>query len=87
MDKKVLGQRIKKLRIKRGLSQKELSTILGYKNQSTLAMVEAGINDITVTSLYRYSKALNVSISDLLKEETELDEINTINFSTRSFSL
>ena len=37
MDRKLIGQNIKKLRIQRRLTQSQLASFMGYKNTSTLA--------------------------------------------------
>lgn len=78
MTKKELGQRIKKIRLEKGLSQSELAKLLFYKNHSTLAKVETGVNDITIETLYKYAKALDVEVSDILFNEQELKEVTDI---------
>ena len=66
MDKKQLGQRIKEIRKQKGLSQYKLATLMGYKDHSTLAKVETGVNDITVETLFKYASTLGVSVEDIL---------------------
>ncbi len=66
MDRKELGLRIRTIRKNKGLSQSQLAELMGYKNHSTLAKVETGINDITVETLYKYANVLNVRIGELL---------------------
>ena len=66
MNKKQLGRRIKELRKQKGLSQCQLAALMGYKDHSTLAKVETGVNDITVETLYKYASALGVSVEDIL---------------------
>ena len=68
MDRKEIGLRIKKIRKQRGLSQKELASMMGYKDHSTLAKVETGINDITIETLYKYSEILQFDVSDFFKQ-------------------
>ena len=40
MDKKEIGLRIKTIRKEKGLSQKELASLMGYKDVSTIAKIE-----------------------------------------------
>ena len=67
MDRKEIGMRIKKIRKQKGLSQKELAKLMGYKDHSTLAKVETGVNDITIETLYKYSEILDFDVLDFLK--------------------
>lgn len=66
MNRKELGLRIRTIRKNKGLSQSQLAELMGYKDHSTLAKVETGINDITVETLYKYADVLNVHIGELL---------------------
>ena len=66
MNRKELGLRIRTIRKNNGLSQSQLAELMGYKDHSTLAKVETGINDITVETLYKYADVLNVHIGELL---------------------
>ncbi|MCR5079597.1 MAG: helix-turn-helix domain-containing protein [Bacilli bacterium] len=70
MDRKEVGLRIKALRKARGLSQSELARRMGYKDHSTLAKVETGVNDITIETLYRYAEELGVEASHILGEDS-----------------
>ena len=47
MNKRELGLRIKSFRKEKGLSQKELASLMGYKDVSTIAKIETGVNDVT----------------------------------------
>ena len=62
-----VGLAIRKRRKELGLSQSELASRLGYKDHSTLAKVETGVNDITVDTLFKYAEALGLSATDLLR--------------------
>ena len=66
MDKKELGLRIKYARKEKGLSQKELSSLMGYKDVSTIAKIETGVNDVTIETLYKLADILSVSVFDIL---------------------
>ena len=68
-----LYQRIKARREELGMSQNELAKRLGYKDRSTIAKIEAGVNDITQTKIEAFAKALNTTASDLMGwEESQL---------------
>ena len=53
MNKRELGLRIKSFRKEKGLSQKELASLMGYKDVSTIAKIETGVNDVTTETLYK----------------------------------
>ena len=67
MDKKEIGLRIKTIRKEKGLSQKELASLMGYKDVSTIAKIETGVNDVTTETLYKLANYLSVDIRDILK--------------------
>ena len=71
MNRKQLGFRLKELRKQKGYSQYQLATLMGYKDHSTLAKVETGVNDITVETLYKYAEVLGVSISEILEFDSK----------------
>ena len=66
MDKKELGLRIKNARKEKGLSQKELASLMGYKDVSTIAKIETGVNDVTTETLYKLADILSVRVFDIL---------------------
>ena len=76
MGRVIVGLAIRKRRKELGLSQSELASRLGYKDHSTLAKVETGVNDITVDTLFKYAEALGLSATDLLSYS--LDEAKGI---------
>lgn len=61
-----LYKRIRSRREELGMSQSELAHRLGYKDRSTIAKIEAGINDITQTKIEAFAKALNTTASELM---------------------
>ncbi len=71
-----LGFRIKQLRTLRKLSQKEVALDLGI-NQGQYSRIESGKVEPTLASLRKIAKVFELSISELLKEEQDLNqEIN-----------
>lgn len=68
----LLGKRIKKLRIERGLSQVDLvARMQGNIDTTNISRIESGRTNPTIYSLYRLSEALEVSISELINFEIE----------------
>ncbi len=61
-----LGNRIKMYRNARGLSQSQLSDKCKL-HRTYLSMVERGEKNLTITSLIKIATALNVELTDLLK--------------------
>lgn len=61
-----LGENIKNRRIELGLSQEELADRLGYKSRSTVAKIEAGINDLTQSKIAAFAQALSTTRSQLM---------------------
>ena len=61
--KKLLGIKIKNLRIKRGYSQQQLAEIINI-DQRNLSNIECG-NTFPTKSLLKISKVLNVSLPEL----------------------
>ena len=56
---------IKEMRIKRGLTQKQLAELLGVK-QSNISRWEAGTFQPNATTLKKMADALNCRIDDLI---------------------
>ena len=54
-------QRIKRLRIEQGLTQKELAEKVGYSGKDMISRVEAGKVDIARDRIMRFAAALDVS--------------------------
>lgn len=62
----VLGDRIKKLRLKKGLTQIELAMLCEFEKAS-MSRIESGKTNITIITLRKISKALDVEITELFK--------------------
>lgn len=61
--------RIKELRCRKGLTQAQLSSVLGLKSQSTVAMWESGLRKPPSTILPRLAAELDCTIDDLFARE------------------
>ncbi len=66
--------RIKELRLSKGLSQTELAKIVGYKDKSAVAKIEAGTVDIPRSKIQAFADAFNVTPSYLMDGKTETDK-------------
>lgn len=65
---KKIGNRIKQIRTDKGLSQQELAAEMDYE-KSNMSRLESGTINPTIATLYTVSKALNISLSELLDIE------------------
>ena len=72
-DIKITGRVIRRLRLKKGLSQEVLSGF-ACVSRSHLAMIESGTVNATVDTLWRISDALGIRLSQLIAMiELEID--------------
>lgn len=62
-----LGAAIKRIRLEKKISQERLA-LLAEIDRSYMGRVERGDNNIAILTLSRLAKALNISISELMKE-------------------
>ena len=66
-----MGLKIKRLREDKKLSQSELATLVGYKDKTAIAKVEAGKVDLPQSKISAFAKALNTTTSYLFSDESE----------------
>ena len=59
------GERIKKLRIEKGLSQSELAKLAGYADKTAICKIENSGDDVSVYIINKMAKALNVDSSKI----------------------
>jgi transcriptional regulator with XRE-family HTH domain len=69
-----VGQRLKELREKRGVSLRELSRLSGL-SANALSMIERGQSSPSVSTLYRLVDALNIPISAVFVGEPQREAI------------
>ncbi len=60
-----LGQSVRYLRLKKGISQEELAFNAGL-NLNSISTFERGINNIKIKNLQKIASALEVKIEDIL---------------------
>jgi len=63
-----LSQRIKLLRIQKGLTQFDVATKMGI-DDSSYRKIESGRTNPTARTLYKLAEALDVSVADLFSEQ------------------
>ena len=61
-----IGERIKAARKRLGISQNELAARAGIEHRQSVAQIETGSREVKATELSRLSRALHVSIAELL---------------------
>lgn len=71
----MIGNKIKKLREERRLTQKELAEEMGLA-QSTIAMIENDKKEGSTKTLKKLADFFNVTLDYLLSEDKEKDKIN-----------
>ena len=77
IDQKLLGNRIKLLRVRKGLSQDKLGELSGL-NGKYLGEVERGNSNISITNLSKLSDVLEVPFLSLLNIEHEQDRAELV---------
>ena len=65
----LIGERLRKYRRQKGLSQEQLGAMIGF-SQSKISKIENGDWD-SLSALRLIAKALEVKIEELVKDETE----------------
>lgn len=76
-----IGLKIKNLRENRHLSQTQLAELVGYKDKTSIAKIEAGKVDLPQSKLMAFAKVLGVTTSYLLDDEHHV----IIDFETSNF--
>ena len=65
-----IGKKIEELRNSRGISQQVLANILGYESSTAVHLLERGARKISIDKLKVIANYFEVSIDQLLKEDT-----------------
>lgn len=63
---KLFGQSVRNKRLYQKLTQEELADIAGF-DRTYISLIERGKRNISLLNIYRLSKALKTSTSDLVK--------------------
>ena len=73
-----MGLRIKSLREEKKMSQSTLAELVGYKDKTAIAKVEAGKVDLPQSKISAFAKALNTTTSYLFEDINIDDNPKTI---------
>ena len=63
-----IGNRIRELRESKGISQQNLAAICNFE-KANLSRIEAGRTNPTVSTLYKISQAMDISLTELVNIE------------------
>ena len=67
--KESLGNKIKRLRVSKGMTQDDLAKLLGYSSRSTINKIESGAHSIDHEKILKFAYMLKVSAGYLLSGE------------------
>ena len=80
--KESLGNKIKRLRIEKNMTQDELAKILGYSSRSTINKIESDINTLSYDKLLKLVDVFKIDINELIdfiyKSPVAYNAISTI---------
>ena len=65
---KHFGQRVRELRLQRGLSQEKLAEISGL-HRTYISSLELGKRNVSLVNIHALAKALQVTADELLRKE------------------
>jgi transcriptional regulator with XRE-family HTH domain len=74
-DPKIYGPRLRALRKQRGLSQTQVTELLGHGDAKWLSGIETGQRTTRTTSIEKLAEIFEVSVADLLAENSPLDKL------------
>lgn len=66
-----LGDKIKEIRLKAGLTQEEFGKTLGYTNKSSITKIEKGVNEISFDKLELLVEKYHVDMYSLFENKIE----------------
>ncbi len=73
--KKALGENLRKIRLCKTLTQEYVALESGI-SRSHIAMIESGKRDVTISVLFKISRAMNISLKDFF----EFDNLDKYKF-------
>lgn len=82
----IMGLRIKNLREEKKMSQSTLAELVGYKDKTAIAKVEAGKVDLPQSKIIAFVKALNTNTSYLFGDIEEQPFTIAAHFEGKGFS-
>lgn len=73
-SKKVIGDKLRALRIKRGMRQREVAKELGITREE-ISYIERGVRNISLTRLEELLKIYGLSLSGFFEDKEEIDTL------------
>lgn len=73
---KEIGQKVKQLREKNNLSQKDLAEKLGYQSDTAIHLIEKGKRSLSVEKLKELAEIFNVSASVLIDDKVYSKDVD-----------
>lgn len=70
-----VGERIRAARKAKGMTQRELGERTGYTSRSTIAKIEAGVNDIPRSQVAAFAEALGCTVAYLMELVEPPDDV------------
>lgn len=67
-----LGEKIRMLRLQRGMTVRELADALGYRGHSHISDIEHGKREPRVSFVLKVAQFFNVTTDQLLRDELEV---------------
>lgn len=74
----MLGDNIRYLRLKQGLSQDFLADKLGYKSYTTIQKWESGVSEPPVKKLKELASIFNIDMDDLASKDLQAENNNSL---------
>lgn len=68
------GEKLRILRRRRGMTQRELAAVFGYADHSHIALVENGKRNPTAELILKVADLFHTTTDQLLRDELELDD-------------
>jgi transcriptional regulator with XRE-family HTH domain len=67
---KKIGTRIREIRENKGISQQDLASTCNFE-KANMSRIEAGRTNFTISTLYKISQALEITIAELVNVENQ----------------
>ena len=71
----VFGNNVRKIRLMREMTQKDLASILGYADRSMVAKIETGKTEVSTAAIMKLGHALRVSPSIFFVDSTDYQNV------------
>lgn len=82
---KKIGEKIKKMRISKGMSQVDLANLCGFE-KTNMNRIEAGNTNPTIKTLLNICHHLNIKLFDLLPNNTTMPKFDINNLKTKELT-